>query len=286
MVKLSAYIYTDGSKAPEEGRVAASFYVPEYKYVARKRMQDHTSVFRAELTAILLALFWIDQLPSLYTGVVIFSDSLSGLQSIKSQKEENIIIEILIKCTHLYFKGISVNLEWIPGHCGITGNEIADKAAKHALQTPELDIENKLNKNEYNSVLKQYCYQIWQIKWEETNSPLRKLQRDVCNTYNSSLNNRGAESVIHCLRMGNIGLNDNLQKVNRHESGLCESCEVPETVEHFLCFCPKYIISRAMMMSETDLTNEENIPNLLNSSSASDQRALVNYVQRSQRFSY
>ena len=279
------HIYTDGSKAPEEGRVAASFYVPEFKYIVRKRMQNFTSVFRAELAAILLALFWIEQLPNLYRGVVIFSDSLSGLQSIKSQKEESLIIEILIKCTHLHFKGISINLEWIPGHCGITGNEIADKAAKHALQTPDLDIENKLNKSEFNYVLKQHCCQTWQTKWEETNSPLRHLQPNVCKAYKISLNNRRAESIIHCLRMGNIGLNDNLRKVNRHESGHCESCEVPETVEHFLCYCPKYIITRAMMMSETD-TQEENIPNLLTSSSASHQRALVNYVQRSHRFSY
>ena len=45
------------------------------------------------------------------------------------------------------------------GHCGITGNEIADKAAKHAMKTPDLDIENTLNKSEFNYVLKKHCYQ-------------------------------------------------------------------------------------------------------------------------------
>ena len=86
------YRWFQSASPPEEGRVAASFYVPEYyKHISRKRMEDFTSVFRAELAAILLALFWSDQLPSLYTGVVIFSNSLSGLQSIKSQKEENLI---------------------------------------------------------------------------------------------------------------------------------------------------------------------------------------------------
>ena len=50
-------------------------------------MQDHTSVYRAELAAIILALNWIDQLPALHTGAVILSDSLSALQCIKLQKE-------------------------------------------------------------------------------------------------------------------------------------------------------------------------------------------------------
>ena len=99
------HIYTDGSKSPDEGKAAASFYVPDYKYVESKRMQDFTSVYRAELSAIILALYWTDQLPPLYTGVVILSDSLSALQSIRSQKDENFVKEILILCTNLYFKG-------------------------------------------------------------------------------------------------------------------------------------------------------------------------------------
>jgi len=33
-------------------------------------------------------------------------------------------------------KGITVQLCWIPGHCGIIGNEMADKAAKDAITNP------------------------------------------------------------------------------------------------------------------------------------------------------
>ena len=276
------YIYTDGSKTPEEGRAAASFYVPEYKYKVGKRMNDNTSVYRAELAAIMLALIWVEQLPNLHTGVVIFSDSLSALQSIKSQKRDNMINEIMIQSTHLHFRGISVNLEWIPGHCDIAGNETADKAAKKATQNQYVDIENQLNKREFNSVLKSYFNEKWQIMWEESNAHLKLIQPNVCKTYKSLLNNRRLESVIHCLRMGNIGLNENLRKINRHESGLCDFCGSPETIEHFLCSCPKYLITRSMMIAEADI-DEGNILSLLTSSDISKQKALVNYVSRSQR---
>ena len=279
------HIYTDGSKDPASGKVAAAFYVPYFKYKEYKRMKNDSSVYRSELAAIILALNWAKQLHDII-GVVIFSDSLSALQSIKAQNEDNFIVEILTLCTHLHYKGISINLEWIPGHCDISGNEVADTAAKHALHNTVIDIENKLNKNEFNYKLKQYCYNKWQYQWEnKTISPLKALQQNVRKPFQCFLKNRRAESIIHCLRMSNISLNESLLKVNMHETGLCEFCPVPETIQHFLCFCPKYIIARTMMLAETE-THENDILNLLTSSNPSHQRALVNFVLRSQRLVY
>ena len=277
-------IYTDGSKAPDKGKVSAAFYVPEFKYIEKKRMQDESSVYRAELAAIILALNWLHQLPALHTGAVILSDSLSSLLSLKTQKDDNFITEILILCNNLYLKGINVSFEWIPGHCDISGNEMADKAAKDALQNPLIDINNKLNKNELNHLLKTYCNKKWQCLWEETNSPLRDFQHNVCSTYICHLKDRRGESIIHCLRMGNIGLNNNLFKINLHDTGLCNHCNTLETVEHFLCSCPKYIIERSMLLAESDTQLEDNILSLLNSSDTSHQKALVSFVQRTQRF--
>ena len=61
--------------------------------------------------------------------------------------KENLIIEILIKITHLYYKSINIFFEWIPSHCGIMGNETADLSAKQALSQP-IEINNKLNYSE------------------------------------------------------------------------------------------------------------------------------------------
>ena len=43
---------------------------------------------------------------------------------------------------------------------------------------------------------------------------------------------------MHCLRMGNIGLNNNILKINMHETGLGNHSDTLETVEQFLCSCP------------------------------------------------
>ena len=226
---------------------------------------------------------WLNQIPNLYTGAVIFCDSLSALEAIKSQKEEQFIHEILLLYTQLHFKGTEVHLEWIPSHCGIRANEVVDKAAKHALTHTHIEIKNKLNKNESGSMLKAYFQRKWQKRWDETNSPLKDIQTLISFKYKCTLNHRSSESILRCLRMGNIGLNDNLLLLNKHETGLCSNCGVAETTAHFLIECPKYLIERTMLLAETNYHEENDIVRLLNSSENEHQKALVAFVRRTQR---
>ena len=180
-------IYTDGSKFPDTGSAAAAFFVPYYDYIDSKRLHNNTSSYRAELAAIVLALYWLNQIPNLYTGAVIFCDSLSALEAINNKKEEQFIHEILMLYTQLHFKGTKVYLEWIPSHCGIRANEVVDKAAKHALTHIDIDIKNDLNKGESSSILKAYFKRKWQKRWDETKSPLKDIQTSISLKYKSSI---------------------------------------------------------------------------------------------------
>ena len=96
---------------------------------------------KPELAAIVLALTWIDQL-DLYTGAVIFSDSLSSLIAIRNAKDINFVTEILTLITHLRYKNINVHFEWVPAHCGLKHNETVDYFAKLGL-TSQIQIFNK-----------------------------------------------------------------------------------------------------------------------------------------------
>ena len=148
------HMYTDGSKSPDKGKVAAAFYVPHYNHVESKRLQDNTSSYRAELIAIVLTLHWLNQLPCLHTGAVIFSDSPSAMQAIKNDLEEQIIYEILMLYTNLHHEGTQVYFEWIPGHCEIHPNEVVDRAAKQALTHNQVEVQNQLIKSESNSIIR------------------------------------------------------------------------------------------------------------------------------------
>ena len=84
-------IYTDGSKA---GKRVASAIV--YKGITKSvRLPDLTSIFRAELYALFLAIDVIRR--SKLKKFVIFSDSLSNLQAIAGFNIDNDLVQKFIK---------------------------------------------------------------------------------------------------------------------------------------------------------------------------------------------
>ena len=101
-----------------------------------------------ELTAIFLALNWIQDFKPLNT--VIFVDSLSALQAKGSIYKVKffIIYDIYNLFTSLSKIGIDVILEWIPSDVGILGNELADKEAKNSLCLKNIYVLNPLYKED------------------------------------------------------------------------------------------------------------------------------------------
>ncbi len=54
---MVAFIY--GSKDPVSGRTAAAVYIHEFQNSIKKRINDHISVYAAELIAVMVALQWV-----------------------------------------------------------------------------------------------------------------------------------------------------------------------------------------------------------------------------------
>ena len=84
--------------------------------------------------------------------VIIFSDSLSVLQSVNNSKIDNSVIQDLILRLHNMSHKQNIFC-WLPSHVGIRGNEKADKAAKSALslqpsnlKIPYTDFKSAINK--------------------------------------------------------------------------------------------------------------------------------------------
>ena len=261
---------------------AAAFWVPTFNIKQYKRLTYAASSMKAELAAIILALTWIDQLVDLHTGVVIFTDSLSGLMAIQNLKNDNFVDEIWTQITHLSYKNIHVSFEWIPAHCGLQHNETVDYYAKMALSC-RIEIVNKKTFHSEKMKIIQKINKIWQEEWQESNTPLRQIQPTVPPNYQLALT-RQEETIIHRLRVGIIGLNEELFKLGRHESGHCNNCQEMETMEHFLTSCPHYIIPRSMLLTETDLMETDSfMTTLLKSKSPYIQRALIRFIHRTNR---
>ena len=117
--------------------------------------------FSAEIKAIDLALDHIEQ--SRNTDFIIFSDSLSVLQSLHSRHIENpLLLDVLLKHNDLADLNYIVFC-WLPSHVGIKGNEKADIAAKSALTLNISDF--KIPFTDFKPCINTFLHNKWQMSW-------------------------------------------------------------------------------------------------------------------------
>jgi len=115
------HIYTDGSKMGH--RVSAALC--RKRGTSAIRLPGATSIFNAELHAILLALDVVRR--SKEKHFLLLSDSYSSLIALGgSRVDQDTIYKYLKTYSTLINSGKTVILCWIPGHVGIPGNERAD----------------------------------------------------------------------------------------------------------------------------------------------------------------
>ena len=96
------------------------------------RLPDTASIFRAELYALLLAIDVVQR--SKEKNFVIFSDSMSSLQSITGFNLDSDLVQKLLKDYTILAKRLQKHCFLLdPSHLGIFSNEKADAAAKSAL---------------------------------------------------------------------------------------------------------------------------------------------------------
>ncbi len=132
LYKDHTHIYTDGSKKDEKAGGAATWDFGELQ----TRIPDGASTFSAEAVALIDALKMVRD--SLRKRFIIFTDSLSCLQSIENEDLSNsLILQFLLKYRDVHLNNKIAVLCWILSHIGIPGNEQADRLAKESL---ELDI--------------------------------------------------------------------------------------------------------------------------------------------------
>jgi len=156
-------LYADGSMSGDQVGSAAICGTTT-KIV---RLPNGVSIFRAELYAITMAHNIIYR--NKENNFIIFSDSMSSLQAVKSLRLElDLVYQIIKDYSQLTASGKRIVVCWIPSHVNIPGNEKADSAAKSALTLPVTKI--KIPPIEYIPRISQFCLKEWQDIWICCNS--------------------------------------------------------------------------------------------------------------------
>lgn len=254
-------IYTDGSKITDPGpSVACAIFVQQQgKVICWKLAPEHSVVF-AELFALNQALIYIRQFP-IIKNWVIFTDSLSSISMIRGRFSSypKIISDIQ---NNLIFLNETQNviIHWVKSHIGVGGNEIADKAANQGHLNENVTTIS-LSKEEHCSLLAVRFGQHWDSYWKTTTAQTGKglflinIREDIYQNVPSIVSDRRAETALHRLRVGHAGLNGHLHRIRVVETGECEECQVPETIEHYLLHCPRYLRQRILMSARLRFVN-------------------------------
>ena len=164
---------------------------------------------------------------------------------------------------------IRLTIRWVPGHMDVEGNEKSDEEAKDAARGASssknrlpavlhksLPMSASRAKQNWKTHIKEQTQQRW------ARSPRhRKMQQVAPNlsgktfaTLTDTLSRKQA-ALLFQLRTGHVGLNKHLHIITRADSPLCAACEeAPETVQHYLLYCPAYATARYRIFYEYGAT--------------------------------
>ena len=169
-------LYTDGSKTSTgTGGAVCVFSVQNQLYYSfRFKLNKLCSIYTAELRAIKGALQSLIKIKN--SSCTIYSDSKSSLLSLTQYNPK---VQLLKEIHGLILKIIFENKNlltfcWIPSHCGITGNEKADKEARKAADIQRECIQ-PITAQDMKPYIKNQIFSFWS---EERNSLTRnKLKK-------------------------------------------------------------------------------------------------------------
>ena len=249
-------IYTDGSKifSPEVSCSAGMVIIfGENTHMRNFKLPHEMEIMGCELYAIKQALLYI--LEEVFdenniTNVVIYTDSLSSIQTIKNPCPRNYIY--LVFTIHDMIKSITdrmkIVIQFIPGHKNIKGNELADLAANAAHNNDEV-LEVPLSYNEKVRQIRMGVLHLWQTYWkrmvETTNKGkhLTTIKSHIGHWPWSCHRSRTVETVFAKLRIGHVNTKQNVHRFQLNPSPVCR-CGLIESVSHILQQCSLYAIER------------------------------------------
>ena len=181
--------------------------------------------------------------------MVIYSDSKSSVQlllSIHPSCYRELVILTHLRIMHLLASSFSLHIQWVPSHTGIQGNEIADRAAKFALnQNPITSIpmpESTLKRH-----LTRSAYSTWaSARMNLIQSTHLGRVRDNPNPHPWARSaSRALDTALTRLRIGHTGLNHHLHRIGILLIPNCSWCGEDETITHAIIHCIRHHSARS-----------------------------------------
>ena len=249
---LDRIIFTDGSvlNGTDEGGAAAVIYrfdpgaSPALIDCVGRRGARLSSSFDAEVIALRLATEWLIQHTTSGKSLIC-TDSQAVLTALKSGKSGTSLALHELR-SRLGLVSGEVILQWVPGHCGLAGNELADQAANHARSAdgPRTGISYGAAKSYWRRMIRDPPPSHHRTRMVYGDGPPRP-----CNNPNAGPPLTKREAVILArLRSGHsFILAAYRHQIGKSPSPTCPKCEEEEeSLEHWFQRCPATLHKRVL----------------------------------------
>lgn len=153
-------------------------------------------------------------------------------------------------------EGKKIKLYWIPNHCGISDNKLADFNAKEAVHLG-IDFHIEIPPRDF----KKYWYEILRTEFNEwcqlvgntKDSFYTKNYLDLRNKpwFHKLLISRKVLASIVKLRSGHSNLRSSLYRFKIVDNPLCPNCGVVEDINHVFWQCPRFNVQRSLLIKKT-----------------------------------
>jgi ribonuclease HI len=230
-------LFTDGSKMGE--KTGCGIVTPNQ--TVKIRLPDHTSIYTAELYAILYALTWstTQEQNRNDEDIAVYTDSLSSIQALENiYSSRHPLITLIKDKLNDPNRTNNIAIVWTPGHRGIHGNELADEAAKQALveefqpdiKIPASDIKSNLKSNFKRKILQ---------NWEAANSPMYFIKQTTKRWKPGENLSRRDQIILSRVRIGHTRLTHK-HHMEHQPKPKCQQCDVWLSIQHIILDCPLY----------------------------------------------
>ena len=155
------------------------------KHQDYKNIGKHSSVFQAEIYALAAAAAKMKDAGFVDKKIEIFVDSQAALKAIDKYTISNKSVQICKQNLNRLANSNKVTLNWIPGHEGFMGNEVADRLAKRGADLPpEQAIEVPVPQTHIKQLIKTWAETKHQKIWETNPDCCRQTKMFLPTTKN------------------------------------------------------------------------------------------------------